>query len=153
MKRSLTIFAAGVLLAFAVYGALFWAGTASRRELLRSNAPELLWLKQEFKLSETEFQRVCRLHEAYLPHCVEMCKRIDAKNAELRNLLSATNTLTPELDAKLSEAAQLRLDCQKAMLKHFYEVSQTMPPDQGKRYLAWVQQKTFLPHYGMTPGK
>jgi hypothetical protein len=28
------------------------------------------------------------------------------------------------------------------MLQHFYDVSRTMPPEQGKRYLAWVQQQT-----------
>jgi hypothetical protein len=31
------------------------------------------------------------------------------------------------------------------MMQHFYEVSRAMPPDQGKRYLTWVQQETLLP--------
>jgi hypothetical protein len=30
------------------------------------------------------------------------------------------------------------------MLKHFFEVSRTMPPEQGKRYLAWVRENTCL---------
>jgi hypothetical protein len=30
------------------------------------------------------------------------------------------------------------------MLQHFYEVSRTMPPEQGRRYLAWVQERTIL---------
>ncbi len=31
------------------------------------------------------------------------------------------------------------------MMQHFYEVSRAMPPEQGKRYLAWVQSETLLP--------
>jgi len=79
-----------------------------------------------------------------------MCRRIDAKNGELKTLLSNTNTLTPEIETKLSETAQLRAQCQRSMLKHFFEVSRTMPPEQGRRYLEWVQEKTFMPRYGMT---
>jgi hypothetical protein len=30
------------------------------------------------------------------------------------------------------------------MLKHFMEVSRGMPPEQGRRYLAWVEQRTLL---------
>jgi hypothetical protein len=30
------------------------------------------------------------------------------------------------------------------MLEEFYQVSRSMPPDQGKRYLAWVQGQTLL---------
>ena len=30
------------------------------------------------------------------------------------------------------------------MLKHFFEVSRTMPPEQGRRYLTWVQEQTCL---------
>jgi hypothetical protein len=35
------------------------------------------------------------------------------------------------------------------MLRHFFQVSQTMPPEQGRRYLAWVKEKAFLPNYDM----
>jgi hypothetical protein len=38
------------------------------------------------------------------------------------------------------------------MLEHFYKVAQTMPPEQGRRYLAWVQQETFKPQQ-MMPGE
>jgi hypothetical protein len=37
------------------------------------------------------------------------------------------------------------------MLQHFFEVSRTMPPAQGARYLAWISEQTFLrSHEGMT---
>ena len=63
---------------------------------------------------------------------------------ELKRLLANTNAVTPEIQKTLAEAAQLRADCQKEMLQHFYDVSRTMPPEQGKRYLAWVQRSTVL---------
>jgi len=149
MIRSITILAAGLLVGGAAYLGLYFAGTSSRREMLHSQTPELLWLKKEFNLSDAEFERISRLHEGYLPECAGMCARIEAKNAELKQLLAQTNVLTAEVETKLTEASQLRLECQKSMLKHFYEVSRTMKPDQGKRYLTWVQEKTFLSDHGM----
>jgi hypothetical protein len=107
--------------------------------------PELAWLKKEYQLSEWQFARVVELHDAYWPKCAETCRRIDAQNAKVQQLLAETNTVTPEIKQALSEAAQLRVECQSAMMQHFYEVSRAMPPDQGKRYLAWVQQETLVP--------
>jgi hypothetical protein len=40
------------------------------------------------------------------------------------------------------------------MLRHFYEVSRTMPPEEGRRYLQWVQERAFASDAGMMmPGK
>ena len=76
-----------------------------------------------------------------------MCRKIDEQNARIETLLAETNAMTPEIKDALAKAAQLRVECQTAMLAHFYEVAQAMPPEEGKRYLAWVQQET------LTPGK
>ncbi len=149
MKRALVIALLGLVLAAAGYCASYFLGTASDRKLLNSPAPELAWLKKEFNLNDAEFARLCQLHASYLPHCQEMCRRIEAKNRELKELLAQANAVTPEIERKLAEAGQIRVDCQKAMLQHFYQVSQAMPPAQGKRYLQWIQEKTFLTHYGM----
>ena len=149
MKRLVLILLAGFVVAAAAYCAVYLKSTARHREILESSKPELAWLKDEFHLSDAEFKHIMELHEAYLPHCREMCQRIDAENAKLKDLLSKTNALTPQIETKLNEAAQLRVECQRSMLKHFFEVSRTMPPEQGRRYLEWVQEKTFMPQYGM----
>ena len=104
----------------------------------------MAWLKQEFHLSDAEFSRIKQMHESYLAGCAERCRRIDEKNSQLKRLLAVTNLVTPEIQAALIESARLRAECQKKMLEHFYQVSQTMPPEQGKRYLAWVQDQTIL---------
>ncbi len=152
MKRAKPILWAGLLGALIAYFGGYFAGTSKHRALLRSEAPELAWLKQEFNLRDAEFQRIARLHDAYLPACAERCARIDAKNAELKALLHQTGAITPEVKQKLAEAAALRLECQTAMLSHFLDVSKAMPPEQGKRYLSWIEERTFVPEHRMAGG-
>jgi hypothetical protein len=149
MKKVLLILIIGLFAAAAGYCALYFWRSAPDRDLLHAQNPEMAWLKREFKLSNAEYDRVCNLHDSYLPHCAEMCSRIAAKNAEIKDLLSKSGSVTPEVERKLAEAAQIRADCQKLMLQHFYEVSQTMPAPEGKRYLEWIQEKTFLSGYSM----
>ena len=144
MKRSLLIFMAGLVVAAAAYFGLYYGSTANSRKLQNTDAPELAWLKEEFHLSDADFARVCRLHESYLAGCAERCRQIDEKNARLKQLLASTNRVTPEIERTLQEAAQLRAECQRKMLEEFYEVSRSMPPEQGRRYLAWVQGQTVL---------
>lgn len=144
MKRVVLILVAGIALGVAGFCALYFGKTASHFSIARSATPELAWLKTEFNLNDAEFKRISELHEAYLPNCAEMCRRIAVKNDEMRAVLQQTNAPVVEVEKKLTEAAELRLECQKRMFRHFVEVSQAMPPEQGKRYLAWVQERTLL---------
>jgi hypothetical protein len=70
-------------------------------------------------------------------------------NDSTPNLLAEATALTPEIERALTDTWRLRSECQTMMLGHFFQVSQTMPPEQGKRYLAWVKRKVFLPDYDM----
>jgi hypothetical protein len=153
MKRGIFILLLGLVVGAGAYGCIYFACASSARSLERSERPELAWLKEEFHLSDAEFRRVSELHAAYLPHCREMCLKIDEQNARLQELLAGATNATPEIDAALVEVAQLRSGCQRMMLRHFFQVSQTMPPEQGRRYLAWVREKAFLLNYGMNEQK
>ncbi|MEI6392174.1 MAG: periplasmic heavy metal sensor [Verrucomicrobiota bacterium] len=144
MKRPTLILIAGLVAAVAAYCGIYHAGTANCCRMEQGHAPELAWLKQEFHLSAAEFTRISQMHEQYLAGCAERCHRIDLKNQALAQLLTVTNAITPEIEKALTESALLRAECQKKMLQHFYDVSRTMPPEQGQRYLAWVQSKTVL---------
>ena len=93
MKRLPIILLAGLLVPAAAYCAVYFKSTAHHREVLESQQPELAWLRNEFQLNDAEFKRITELHEAYMPHCTEMCRRLE-----------------------------------------------------------WVQEKTFLPRYGMIKG-
>jgi len=151
MRRTGLILISGIAVALAAYFGFYLVSGARNGSLEQAPEPELAWLKREFRLSDAEFTRISQMHDSYLEGCAERCRKIDLKNQELRELLTSTNTLTPEIERKIAEAAQLRADCQKIMLQHFYDVSRTMPPEQGKRYLAWVQEQTVLSdnHRGM----
>jgi hypothetical protein len=149
MKRGGFILLLGLLLGAAGFSGFYYLGTASSRSLMQEPQPELAWLKQEFKLSDAEFARISQMHAAYLPQCGERCRRIEEQNEKLRQLLARAATVTPEIQRLLAERATTRAECEAEMLKHFLAVSRTMPPEQGRRYLAWVQQQTFLHGQGM----
>ena len=148
MKSAIVVLIAGILLCAAAFCGFYYWGTASHRELLHEQTPELAWLKKEFNLSDAELTRITKLHDDYQPHCAEMCRRIDEQGARLKTLLTATNAMTPEIEAALTESTKLRADCQRDMLQHFFAVSQTMPPAQGRRYLEWISGRTFIRAHG-----
>jgi hypothetical protein len=153
MKRSLFILLLGLGIGAAAYGCIYTVCMLPARSLERSERPELAWLKEEFHLSDAELNRVSELHTAYLPQCREKCRMIAEQNEHLQTLLAAATNSTPEIDAALVEVAQMRSGCQRMMLHHFFQVSQTMPPEQGRRYLSWVKEKVFAPDYGMKEQK
>lgn len=144
MRRGLQILGLGVAVAAVAYLCVYFAGTARTRAMLHSPQPELAWLKQEFKLSDPEFARLSELHNGYLPKCAERCRQISETNARLEQALRGASELTPEARRLLSERGRMRAVCQEEMLEHFFEVSRAMPPEQGRRYLAWVQARTCL---------
>ena len=148
MKSAILVLVAGVLLCAVAFCGFYYWGTASHRGLIHQQTPELAWLKKEFNLSDAEITRITKLHDAYQPHCAEMCRRIDEHGANLKTLLTGTNAMTPELEAALTESSKLRAECQRDMLQHFFEVSRTMPPAQGKRYLEWISERTFIRSHG-----
>lgn len=144
MKKSGIILLVGAFLCAAAFLGFYYAGTASCRAMMRDAQPELAWLKKEFKLSDTEYARLTRLHEAYLPQCTQRCMRITEQNRQLQQLLANAATVSPEIQNLLAERAKTRAECEAEMLKHFIEVSRAMPPEQGHRYLEWVEQQTCL---------
>ncbi len=151
MRRGLLILACGAVVAIFASYRFYIAGTSTQREWLDSRQPELAWLKHEFKLSDAEFTRISRLHEAYVPECQKRCRRIAALNDQLVSAISSTTQMTPQIDALLADRAQMRAECQAEMLRHFFEVSRTMPAEEARRYLAWVQKQTCLIEQPMSP--
>jgi hypothetical protein len=149
MRRSLLILLLGLTGAVAGYCAFYFFKTAGPRTLLASPAPELAWLQKEFNLSAPELERITELHQGYLPRCEEMCRRIAEKNAEIKQALAEPEVATRLVEQKLAEAGQLRLQCQTNMLHHFIAVSRQMPPEQGRRYLAWIEERTLTESSGM----
>jgi hypothetical protein len=152
IKRGLFVLVLGLAACGAAFYCVYRMGTVVPRTLLQSPQPELAWLKHEFKLNDAEFQRIAALHAGYQPQCRERCEQIDRLNDQLSAKLAGAVQLSPEIERLLGERAQLRSTCQADMLKHFFEVSRTMPPEQGRRYLAWAREHTCLSEAGMDHG-
>jgi hypothetical protein len=144
MKRGLLILGLGVAGMAAAYVGTYHLGTARHRAMMRTERPELAWLRHEFNLGDDEFKRVSELHDDYLPQRIENYRRIDALNDRLADFIAGSTHVTPELEKLLGERAQIRAACQAEMLRHFFEISRTMPPEQGKRYLAWARENTCI---------
>ncbi|HEV2319890.1 MAG TPA: periplasmic heavy metal sensor [Verrucomicrobiae bacterium] len=145
MKRASLILIIGIALAVAGFASAYIVATCSAQSINRSANPEMAWLKQEYKLNNGQYARACELYAAYHPKCLEMCREIDAQNAHLKMLLAATNVVTPEIRQALAGQSELRAKCEANMLTYFYQVSQAMSPEEGKRYLAWMQRETLIP--------
>jgi hypothetical protein len=143
MRRSLLLLVALLLAGVAIAGGSFVLARQICARQLAGSGDDLAWLRREYRLSDTEMQRIRQLHEGYLPKCHESCALIAAKKQELQAVLDRAQGMTPEAQQKLAEVAALRAQCQANMLGHFYEVSRAMPPEQGRRYLAEMQRLTL----------
>jgi len=143
MRRSplilLLALAAGVVVFIASYIVAQQVGAKH----MANTADNLDWLRQEFCLSDREMMRVRELHEGYMPRCAQMCQQIAAKKRELESALGEATNVSVIAEQKLTELAALRAQCQTQMLRHFVEVSQAMPLEQGRRYLAEMQRLTL----------
>ena len=107
-------------------------------------------------MNEADLARVRQLHDGYLPKCHNFCERIEAGKRELQTALASGTNAPAAIEEKLIAIGTLRAQCQAAMLQHFREVSQVMPPEQGRRYLAEMQRLTLGFHeqieHTMSPG-
>lgn len=146
MNRSLFILLGALALGLAIFAGSYFVGQRTCMMCESQPADDLAWLRTEFHLSDAEMARIRELHEGYLPQCAEMCAKIAAKKSELESALGNGTNLTAEAQSKLSELAELRAQCQAQMLQHFITVSQTMPPEEGQRYLAEMKRITLGSH-------
>lgn len=135
-----------LLLAIAGFASAYWAGGRLALVGTAADPDDLEWLRLEFHLAEGELARVRSLHEAYVPTCEHYCHQIAEAKQGLEQLIAAGDLGDPAIEEKLAEIGRLRARCQAAMLRHFQEVSQAMPPDQGRRYLEEMQRLTLGAH-------
>jgi small-conductance mechanosensitive channel len=141
MNRSLVMLLGALALGAALFAGSYFV--SQRACLMTRSADDLNWLRVEFHLSDAEMARVRKLHEGYMPQCAKMCALIAAKSAEVQTALGNGTNVTVEAQKKLTELGELRAQCQTQMLRHFIEVSQAMPPEQGQRYLAEMKKLTL----------
>jgi hypothetical protein len=146
MKRPLLILIIALLAGSALFASSYFMSRRVCESCVSSSTDKLDWLRQEFHLSDADMQHVRELHNGYMPKCAEMCAKIAAKKEELDAALAGSTNISDEAKQKLTELAILRSQCQAQMLNHFIEVSQAMPPEQGRRYVAEMERLTIGAH-------
>ena len=142
MNRPLVILLGVLMLGAAVFAGSYFAARHTCATVM-SSTDDLSWLRTEFHLSDAAMARVRQLHEGYLPQCMKMCAKLAAKKAEVADVLANGTNVTAGVQQKLTELGELRAQCQAQMLQHFIAVSQAMPPEQGRRYLAEMERLTL----------
>jgi hypothetical protein len=145
MKRPVVILISSLVIGVAIFAASYFAAQQTTLSCCAKPNDNLSWLQDEFHLSDVEMTQVRALHEGYLPKCEEMCAKIAAKKLEIESTGGGTN-VTADVQAKLTQLAELRAQCQTQMIQHFVTVSEAMPPAQGQRYLAEMKRLTLDNH-------
>ena len=114
------------------------------------SAKKLGWLRHEYHLTNTQFERIAQLDADHIPRCAEMCQRVRDQRARLSSLIQAGNQTSPEVAEALKATAALELECRQATLTHIYAVAAVMSPEEGRRYITAMSASIIAP--GM-PGK
>ena len=146
MNRSLAVVLAALVVGAAVFAGSYFVGKRVGVVCCDNPADNLSWLREEFQLSDAEMARIRQLHAGYTPQCMKMCALIAAKRAEVQAALANGTNVTADAETKLTELGELRAQCQAQMLRQFIAVSQAMPPEQGRRYLAEMEKVTLGSH-------
>lgn len=145
MNRPWILLPLSLLAGLLAFGGAYWVtGRAHRATAVEGDTGETTWLRREFRLNETEYARVAKLHNEYKPTCADLCRRISEQNEKLRRVALATNAVTPELRELLAETGRVRDECRAAMLAHLYAVAREMPAAEGQRYLEAMLSSTCV---------
>ena len=143
MSRSLAIVLGALALGAILFGGSFAVSQRLCQVCVAQPPGGLDWLRKEFHLNDAEMARIQKLHENYLTQCNAMCRMVGDKKQELAAVLNNATNVNSATKEKLAELAACRAQCQSRMLQYFVAVSQVMPPAEGRRYLAEMQNFTL----------
>ncbi|MDE3098394.1 MAG: hypothetical protein KGJ88_02880 [Verrucomicrobiota bacterium] len=145
MHRSFIVILGALGIGAAVFAASYFG---SKRVAVMTMCPadDLSWLRTEYHLNDAEMAHIRQLDKDYLPQCAKMCALVAKRNAEVQAMLDGKANVTAEAKNQLIQLANLRAQCQAHMLQHFIAVSQVMPPEEGRRYLAEMEKITLGTH-------
>jgi hypothetical protein len=154
MKRGLTVLVLAVCLGVAGFSLIRWRqheATHHAGELAvyaqhgaDGGHPELQWLTTELGVTSPQIEKIRALHVAYHPICEELTHKLELSHEKIAHITATATVLSPELHEALVEHSTVHLECQRVMLKHFYETAACMTPSQAKQYLNKMLPLVFL---------
>ena len=152
MRRGLAIVLLALLLGVAGYALVRWQhhqaehvyGHDYAQHGADGHHPELEWLRRELQVTEAQMAEVRALHVAYHPVCEQLTHRLESSHRSLTGLIGTATGVSPEVEAALKEHVAVHLECERAMLKHFYETAACLSREQARRYLDRMLPFVFM---------
>ena len=141
MKHLLTTIGLLTVLAVVVGFASFRASgnAAVQTALAKQDAME--WLRADFDLTEAQFAKIKKLHDAYSLVCAEHCREIQMATRSRNELRVAEGADAASLAAADRRVEELRLICESAIATHVRQCADLMSLSARERYLALVLPK------------
>jgi len=148
MKKGLIILLVGAL-TIGTYFGVHRCVTVEARAVLRSECPELIWLKREYALSDSQFEKIQELHNAHDAECQIHCQALATTRKQLEELIISEPLESQAVQKALQDWRAQQVISQDSILKHMANVSKEMDPIPGKRYRENVFRSLILS--GRTP--
>lgn len=148
MKKGLIIISV-IGLAIATYFVVHLSVTMEARAVLRSECPELIWLKREYALTDSQFEKIQELHNIHDAECQIHCRALATTQQQLQKVIISEPLDSPTVQNALQAWRAQQIISQDSILKHMVNVSNEMDPAQGKRYRENVYRSLILS--GRTP--
>jgi hypothetical protein len=139
MKKLLSVLLLAAVAAVAVYQIHFRLQTAD----LRDTDPQQ-WLRREYSLSDAQFAAIQRLERTYRPVCDRHCADYMTAHTRLQDLITRNPAWTPEIGDAMADTYRIQMECRRDMLRHAYDVSAIMAPEEGRRYMAMILSRISL---------
>jgi hypothetical protein len=145
MIRNLVIVLLTVALLACLYSGVYQWRTAETKVAMRSDHPELEWLRREYQLDDAQFRAIRAKHEAHDIVCRQLCLDLIAARKKLDAAIAASPEMNEEVETAFTEWSSQRKICREATIAHMYEVSSLMSPEAGARYRERVLQHLIVP--------
>lgn len=145
MIRNLVIVLLSLALLACLYSGVYQWHTTEAKAAMRSDHPELEWLRREYQLEDQQFRAIRAKHEAHDIVCRQLCLDLVTTRKKLEAAIATSPEINAEVETALAEWSAQRKLCREATIAHMYEVSSLMSPEAGARYRERVFEHLIVP--------
>lgn len=145
MSRSIAIILLSLVLLSGLYYCVYRWITAETALAMKSDRPELEWLRREYDLSNEQFTTIRARHKAHDVVCRQLCRDLVTAQKRLEAAIAGHGSLTVEVQAAMTAWTKQRERCREATLSHMYDVSSLMNEEDAIRYRKRVFRHLIVP--------
>lgn len=145
MNRNIAIVVLSLALLSCLYFCVYRWIMADTTIAMKSERPELEWLRREYDLDDEKFTTIRAKHEAHDVVCQQLCKELVEAQKRLDTAITRDSDLTPEVKEALAAWADHRERCREATIAHMYDVSSVMDDEDAARYRQRIFRNLIVP--------